>query len=631
MEAGMGDHTQEMLTMRTNKSAGMVEEGQSINLQGSPSLPWPQGSIANDCDLWRDYWQTRNQPWRTEPEIDVKRRAILNQYYTTIVDSERGCYPFKDLGSKLSRADVEWLLASRVDGNVDWSNVHQREYAGLDLRGADLRKVRLSGLPLARMRGGLIADEWLLATDHQRDMAGVHLERADLRGACLDKANLCGAHLAGADLRGACLDKANLCGAHLAGADLRGACLEGANLCGAHLEGTEDFPNPADLRMSFFDSTTNLEDITLGDETYGFAPLADVSWGKVNLTRVDWSQVHRLGDEYATQWKLPVEYQAAIRANRQLATELQAQGLNEDATYFAYRAHVNKRFMRPQQAILPVVLRVFVRERMPLPKVLLRLEERRYGQRISRHPLTPALVKLVLLLLVLTLIAFLNPLVLLLLLGLCVVAILAVLPILRKRGPQPPQHRRQHRQVPPPGLLSQEQRRRQQWLLLLGFLLGMPESRLSLLMGPPTVALQQIPLLRRFSKRWQAHSLPVGILLSFLLLLLLFDDTLVCYGRYIFSLVLSLLTGYGYKPARILSWYLVVVFGFAGLYIIFGHLAPFEAFIFSLTSFHGRGLFQGNNHYLGDSLAMIAIIEGVIGLFLEICLIVTYVWRVVQK
>jgi len=113
--------------------------------------------------------------------------------------------------------------------------------------------------------------------------------------------------------------------------------------------------------------------------------------------------------------------------------------------------------------------------------------------------------------------------------------------------------------------------------------------------------------------------------------LLLFDDTLVCYGRYIFSLVLSLLTGYGYKPARILSWYLVVVFGFAGFYIIFGHLAPFEALIFSLTSFHGRGLFPGNNHYLVNSVAMIAIIEGVIGLFLEICLIATYLWRLVQK
>ncbi len=624
----MGDHTQDILTTHTTTNTTMIQEGHSLTLQECLFPPGLQNSMANDCDIWRDYWRTRNQPWRTEPEIDVKRQATLTQYRATIADNECSTYPFKDIGSKLRRADVEWLLASHRGGMVDWSNVHQRERFGLDLRGADLRKVRLIGLPLTRMRGGLIADEWVLATDHQRDMAGVHLEGADLCGACLEGADLCGAHLEGADLRGACLEGADLRGAHLAGADLRKAHLEGANLSEAHLEGNEDFPKPADLRMAFFDSTINLAGISLGDETYGFVPLADVCWGKANLTGVDWTQVHKLGDEYATQWKLPIEYHAAIRANRQLATELQAQGLDEDAAHFSYRAHVNKRLMLLQQAILPVVLRVFVRERMPLPKVLLRLEERRYGQRISRHPLTSALVKLIPLLFVLALIALLNPLALVLLFGLCVAAILVVLLIMRKRGPQPPQYKRQHRQLPPPGLLAQEQRRRQQWLLLLGFLLGTPKSRLPLLMGSPTVALQQIPVLRRFSRRWQAHSLPIGILSSFLLLVLLFDDILICYGRYVFSLILSLLTGYGYKPARILSWYLVVVFCFAGLYSIFGHLAPFEALAFSLTSFHGRGFFTANNLLLGDPEAMI---EAMIGLFLEICFLATFIWRLVQR
>jgi uncharacterized protein YjbI with pentapeptide repeats len=627
----MGDHMQDMLTTHTSNSTATVREDQSKNMQESPFPPRTQDSLANDCDLWRNYWRTKNQPWRTEPEIDDKRRAMLDQYCATIADSEQGCYPFKDIGSKLSRADVEWLLATQVEGLIDWSNIHQRERLGLDLRGADLRKVRLIGLPLTRVQGGLIADEWVLATDHQRDMAGVHMEGADLRGACLEGADLCGAHLAGADLRGARLEGADLRGAHLAGADLRKAHLEGANLSEAHLEGNEDFPKPADLRMAFFDSSTDLAGISLGDETYGFVPLVDVCWGKANLTGVDWTQVNKLGDEYETQWKLPIEYQAAIRANRQLATELQKQGLNEDATHFAYRAHVNKRFMRLQQAILPVVLRIFVRERMPLPKVLLRLEERRYGQRMSRYPLTSGLLKLIPFLLVLALIALLNSLALVLLLGLCMVAILAVLPILRRRGPQSPPYRRTHRQLPPPGLPSQEQRRRQQWLLLLGFLLGTPKSRLPLLMGSQAVALQQIPLLGRLNKRWQAHSLPIGILSSFLLLLLLFDDTLMCYGRYVFSLVLSLLTGYGYKPARILYWYLVVVFGFAGLYAIFGHLAPFEALASSLTSFHGRGFFPANDVFLGTPAVMLSIVEAVIGLLLEICFIATYLWRIVQR
>lgn len=627
----MDDHTQDILEMRTTTNTAMIQEGHFLALQECLFPPALQNSMDNDCDIWRDYWRTRNQPWRTEPEIDVERQATLNKYLITITNNEYGIYPFKDIGSTLSRADVEWLLASYKGGMVDWSNVHQRERFGLDLRGADLRKVRLIGLPLTRMRGGLIADEWVLATDHQRDMAGVHLEGADLRGAYLEGAGLCGAHLEGSDLRGACLEKADLRGAHLAGADLRGAHLEGANLSEAYLDGNENFPKPADLRMAFFDNTTKLAGISLGDGTYGFVPLADLNWGSANLTEVDWTQVHKLGDEYATQWKLPVEYQAAIRANRQLATELQAQGMDEDAAHFAYRAHVNKRLMRLQQAILPVVLRVFVRERMPLPKVLLRLEERRYGQRISRHPLRSALVKLIALLFVLVLIALLNPLALVLLFGLCMAAILVVLLIMRKRGPQPPHYKRQQMQLPPPGLLSQKQRRRQQWLLLLGFLLGTPKSHLPLFMGSPTIAMQQIPLLRRFSKRWLADSLPTSILASVLLLVLLFDDILICYGRYVFSLMLSLLTGYGYKPARILFWYLLVVFCFAGLYSIFGHLAPFEALAFSLTSFHGRGFFTANNLLLGDPKAMIAMIEAMIGLFLEICFLATFIWRLAQR
>src|SRR2546430_6160895 len=43
------------------------------------------------------------------------------------------------------------------------------------------------------------------------------------------------------------------------------------------------------------------------------------------------------------------EYRAAVRANRQLAVALQAQGLNEEAARFAYRAQRLQRIVyRPQ-------------------------------------------------------------------------------------------------------------------------------------------------------------------------------------------------------------------------------------------------------------------------------------------
>jgi hypothetical protein len=58
---------------------------------------------------------------------------------------------------KLSRADVEWLLAMhqngyRVGDENDWRRPGPE---GLDVRGADLRHVDLSVLPLTRLRAGL--------------------------------------------------------------------------------------------------------------------------------------------------------------------------------------------------------------------------------------------------------------------------------------------------------------------------------------------------------------------------------------------------------------------------------------------------------------------------------------------
>jgi hypothetical protein len=113
--------------------------------------------------------------------------------------------------------------------------------------------------------------------------------------------------------------------------------------------------------------------------------------------------------------------------------------------------------------------------------------------------------------------------------------------------------------------------------------------------------------------------------------LLLFDDTLVCYGRYVFSLLFGFFAGYGYKPARIISSYLVVVFGFAGLYSIFGHLAPLETLAFSLISFHGHGFFPVNTVLLDKPIAILAIIEAVIGLLIEICFITACIFRFIER
>ncbi len=73
----------------------------------------------------------------------------------------------------------------------------------------------------------------------------------------------------------------------------------------------------------------------------GFVSLADVHWGDVNLSVVNWPTMKMLGDErLAREGEELDKYQDAVRSNRQLSVVLQAQGLNEDAARFAYRAQV---------------------------------------------------------------------------------------------------------------------------------------------------------------------------------------------------------------------------------------------------------------------------------------------------
>jgi Pentapeptide repeats (8 copies) len=255
----------------------------------------------DDRAAWLVYWQERNQPWRTEPEINLERRVELEERRVLVPDVEKGIYPFKRM--KLDRADVEWLLATHAGGPGKWSDEKEREREGLDMRGADLQHADLHQLPLTRLRGGLTFDEWRKATEEQRSSAVVLMR----------------------------------------GARLREAQLKGADLSEAQLEG-------ADLR-----------NVILGDKQRIGPRLADLQWGDTNLAVVDWSQVAVLGDEHkARQKQTPdgkkkeqaerlSEYQAAVRANRQLAVALQAQGLSEEAARFAYRAQRLQRIVLRRQ------------------------------------------------------------------------------------------------------------------------------------------------------------------------------------------------------------------------------------------------------------------------------------------
>ncbi len=165
-----------------------------------------QRPANDDKEGWKAYWQAKGQEWRTEPEIDPEWQRYLNERRSITPDIEQGIYPFKDI--KLSRADVEWLLATHENGHgpVVWANESQRGRRGLDLRGADLKGENLGSLPLACVHGGLTIREQASTNEMQETLAAVHLEGTNLSDAHLEGAQLARAHLEGANLHRAYLE-----------------------------------------------------------------------------------------------------------------------------------------------------------------------------------------------------------------------------------------------------------------------------------------------------------------------------------------------------------------------------------------------------------------------------------------
>jgi len=284
-------------------------------------------------------------------------------------------------GANLRQADLRDLPLARLNaGLTGWNErahatKEQRDMAAIHLEGANLNGAHLqdADLFMAHLEYGDLIGSKMESTY----LEDAHLEGADLRSAQLQHARLMGAHMEGAWFDDANLERASLRGAHLAGARLIDAHLEGAALHDARLgpakldsadvervakwkkwSWSTDFTHelPAvNLRSAFFDAATTFKDVVLGDRQSGFVSVADTRWGGVNLSLLDWSVVDQLGDERTAHeqyrspkqrkagWERLAEYSTAVRANRQLATALRLQGLNEIADRFSYRSQVLQR------------------------------------------------------------------------------------------------------------------------------------------------------------------------------------------------------------------------------------------------------------------------------------------------
>ncbi len=309
----------------------------------------------NDLTAWKNHWQALDQPWRTEPEIDQDRQAFLAQRRAIVPDPEACIYPFKDI--KLTRADVEWLLATHENnrGPVDWNDPVQRQRVGLDLRGAVLTNQNLQNLPLTRLRAGLYWTEYpgRHFTRAQINEASVHMEGVDLRNAQLQGARLFHAQLQNATLYLAQLQEAELNEASLQNTILYSCNLEHANLEDVHLEGAFMYYSRlggANMVGTFLNAACELDTVRLVDDQGDYPFLVDTNWGDAVLAVLDFDTLPVLGDEQkARQSHTPdgkpkdqttrlYEYRRAVRANRQLSIVLEGQGLSEEAARFAYRA-----------------------------------------------------------------------------------------------------------------------------------------------------------------------------------------------------------------------------------------------------------------------------------------------------
>jgi hypothetical protein len=101
--------------------------------------------------------------------------------------------------------------------------------------------------------------------------------------------------------------------------------------------------------------------------------------------------------------------------------------------------------------------------------------------------------------------------------------------------------------------------------------------------------------------------------------------------RALFSAFLDMLAGHGYRPERTLMAYLLAILGFGTAYYFIGqavgpHLSPLSAFVFSMTSFHGRGFFPGGIA-LDDPITVLAALEAFVGLVIEVSFIATFTQR----
>ena len=562
----------------------------------SSTLP----SNTDDSETRKSYWKEQEQPWRTEPAIDEERQQRLLSYYQGVVDIERGMYPFK--GVRLSRADVEWLLAMEEQRGTELSprdveGGNQHTSFGLELRGADLSEVNLSDLPLMRLHAGLSLEEGRHATVEQSRAAAANLAKADvsnaqLQGAqlswvTLDEAVLVEAHLEGADLGKASLKQAILAGAHLEGVDLTKAHLEGATLLEAYLEG-------AVLQGA------SLEGANLYEAHFEGARLAGAHLEGAYLLGTHFEGKAIGGDELkrlrAWMPHFPEVLPAADLRGIFLNNRTNLDDIHAGNDQYGYIALANVHWGDVNLTVVDwAYLKRLGDETIARP-LYMEVEE---GAQLGERGLPARAERAVDMLLRAQEVSDV------------VVSYVTRSPSLTKKVLE-----RMVRE-------ERMQQETQQHLELERFRAAVRANR-QLAVVLRTQGLNEAA--DRFAYR--AHVLQKRVL---------WRSGARALGSYFFSCFLDMLAGYGYKPGRTVIAYISTILSFAIIYFSLGLLAgyrasisPLYALIISIISFHGRGFFPGG--FLPTfPMAVFAACEAIIGLTIEISFIATFTQRYFGK
>jgi uncharacterized protein YjbI with pentapeptide repeats len=558
--------------------------------------PGPQQPATGDRAAWRAWWSERGQPWRQEPEVAAERAQFLIQRRSMAPNVGQGVYPFA--GQTLSRADVEWLLATHDDnrGPVDWRDEAQRAREGLDLRGADLRRVDLRGLPLARLRGGAAG-----GTDEQQEQAAIRLDGANLAGAQAQGAELRQAHLENADLRKAALESANLAGANLTGADLREAQGDAADLRKARLQ-------DADLRgASLFNARieeAHCERVRFAGARLDLAHLDKAHFDAALMQEASLAGASCRGTYFTKTYLRDAHLEAAYLLRAHLEdSQLEGSflhGAEMRGAYLQganlYGASLEGKRLTSEEAERLRAARQWRPIAATLPPADLRGAFMDHGTNLRHARLGAAD------------------------LGYVSVADvswgganLAVVDWTGAHAVTLGDEREARRRVNPEGARKDRATR------LKDYAAAVRANR------QLAVALRAQGLDEEAARfAYRAQVIQRRVTLRRLRL-----------GSYFFSLFLDGLAGYGYKPGRSVAVYLAVIFGWAAAFFFLGQsdsvtFSPLGALVFSVTSFHGRGFFPGGLA-LDDPLTVLAAAEAILGLLIELSFIATFTQRFFGK